>query len=269
MSKTRQTRASAVTVLLLTAGVLAGCSTVQETGRRQFIIVSPGEEMQLGLTAFEQMKKETPISREPKINAMVQRVGQRVAAVADLPGAQWEFVVFESKEPNAFCLPGGKVGIYTGILPITRDEAGLATVISHEVAHASKRHGAERMSRAMVRQTGGELAGQYLGGKEGQYQGAVQQVYGIGIQLVEALPHSRTQETEADQVGLLYMAKAGYDPEAAIGFWQRFAEFNQQTGQASTGLQRYLRTHPTDDQRIRDLQAWLPRAKAAMPSEAP
>src|SRR5258705_1577328 len=128
--------------------LLYGCSTAPVTGRRQLKLVSAGEETQLGLTSFEQLKTNTPINHDPAINAMVQRVGKRIAQVADkdMPNAQWEFVVFESKEANAFCLPGGKVGVYTGLLPITENEAGLATVIGHEVAHASQHHGAERMS---------------------------------------------------------------------------------------------------------------------------
>src|SRR5437667_2153490 len=131
--------------------ILASCATVPETGRHQLRLVSAGEEMQLGLTSFDKMKQEVPISRDPEANALVQRVGKRIAAVAapDLPGAQWEFVVFDSPEANAFCLPGGKVGVYKGILPITQTEAGLATVLGHEVAHAAAHHGAERMSEAV------------------------------------------------------------------------------------------------------------------------
>src|SRR5688572_4080163 len=146
---------------LLFVLIISGCSTVPVTGRSQLNLISPGEEMKLGLTSFEQIKKETKISADASVNALVQKVGKRIAAVAgpDMPNAQWEFVVFDSKEANAFCLPGGKVGIYTGILPVTKDEAGLATVIGHEVAHAIARHGAERMSEAMLIQTGGGLLG--------------------------------------------------------------------------------------------------------------
>src|SRR5437016_2559158 len=136
--------------------ILAACSTAPITGRRQLSLVSTGQEAQLGLTEFEKLKQGTPISHDPAANAMLQKVGKRIAAAAgnDLPNAQWEFVVFESKEANAFCLPGGKIGVYTGILPITRDEAGLATVLGHEVAHAAAHHGGERMSQAMLLQAG-------------------------------------------------------------------------------------------------------------------
>src|SRR3954468_2435713 len=140
-------------------GFLAACSTTPITGRRQLSLVSAGQEAQLGLTEFEKMKKETPISRDPAANALLQKVGKRVAAAAakDLPDAQWEFVVFDSKEANAFCLPGGKVGVYTGLLGVANDEASLATVIGHEVAHAALHHGSERMSEAMLMQTGGQV----------------------------------------------------------------------------------------------------------------
>jgi predicted Zn-dependent protease len=241
---------------------IVSCATAPETGRRQLMLISASEEMQLGLSEFESMKRSVPVSNDPEINALVQRVGKRIAAVAPLPDAQWEFVVFESPEANAFCLPGGKVGVYTGILPITKDETGMATVIGHEVAHAAAHHGAERVSRAILRQTGAQLAdqlaGQYLGGQQGQYVAAVNTAYGLGTTLFEALPHSRTQESEADQLGLIYMARAGYDPEAAIAFWQRFAEYSERSG---GGTVWFLRTHPLDEQRIEDLRRWMPQAK--------
>ena len=234
------------------------CSTVSETGRRQLILLSAGEEAQLGLTSFEQMKKEMPISNDPAAKALVEKVGRRIAAVSSLTNAQWEFVVFDSKEANAFCLPGGKVGVYTGILPITKDEAGLATVIGHEVAHATARHGAERLSNQMLLQTGGQAVGTAVGVADPRWQGVASTVYGLGANLGYSLPHSRSQESEADRIGLRYMARAGYDPEAAVGFWQRFAEFNKSSG---SGTPWFLRTHPLDEARIKQLQQWLPEAR--------
>lgn len=240
---------------------LIGCAVVPETGRRQLNLISASEEMQLGLSSFDQLKKEVPVSKNAEANAVLQRVGKRIAAQANdkLPGAQWEFVLFESKEVNAFCLPGGKVGVYTGILPITKDENGLATVIGHEVAHAVARHGAERMSQAMLLQLGGNAVAVATAKQSSGTQQAATTVYGLGAQLGVALPHSRMQESEADHMGLLYMARAGYNPEGAVGFWQRFADFNKQAGGDTAW---FLRTHPLDETRIKQLQEWMPEAKA-------
>jgi len=244
---------------------VTGCSTVPITGRTQLNLISAEKETQLGLSSFDQLKKDTPINHDPAVNNLVQRVGKRIAAVAgkDLPDAQWEFVVFESKEANAFCLPGGKVGVYTGILPITRDDAGLATVLGHEVGHAVAHHGAERMSEAMLIQTGGELLGASVSSADARWQQITLLAYGAGTQLGRELPHSRAQESEADHIGLIYMARAGYDPQAAVDFWQRFAQYNQQHGGSNSALAGFLSTHPLDQTRIQQLQKWLPEAEQA------
>jgi metalloendopeptidase OMA1, mitochondrial len=247
-------------LIVLGALLLTGCQTVTETGRSQLNLVSADEEVKLGVTAFQDTKQKTPISKDAKANDMLQRVGKRIAGVANLPNAQWEFVVFESPEANAWCLPGGKVGVYTGILPITRDDAGLATVIGHEVAHATAHHGAERMSQQMAAQLGGEVAGTLVSGKGQATQALVGQAYGVVSEVGVLLPFSRKQEAEADYIGLLYMARAGYDPAAAVAFWERFSEYNRQHG-GSQGLS-FLRTHPLDEQRIQNLKAELPKAQA-------
>jgi predicted Zn-dependent protease len=238
----------------------SACTTVQETGRRQLVLISPEQEAQLGLTSFQQMKQELPASKNSAAAQMVRTVGQRIASVAQLPNAQWEFVLFDSPEANAFCLPGGKVGVYEGILKITQNEAGLATVMGHEVAHAVARHGAERISEAMLIQAGGTVLSATLDDADPQWQAAAATAYGLGSALGRQLPHSRAQESEADHIGLLYMARAGYDPEEAVKFWQRFAEFNEASGAGNTPW--FLRTHPLDQQRIEQLKAWLPEAKA-------
>lgn len=254
------------TIPVLSLGVFlalfgTGCSTVPETGRKQLNMFSSQEEMKLGLTEFDKMKKDVPISKDAEANAMVQRVGKRIAAVAQLPDAQWEFVVFDSKEANAFCLPGGKVGIYTGILPICKDDAGLAAVMGHEVAHAVARHGGERMTAATGISTFGQLGGAYLGTtKYADWAPLAMQAYGVGSEVGVALPHSRSQEAEADEIGLIYMARAGYDPKAAVGFWERFAEYNAKAGGEQTAW--FLSTHPTDADRIANLKALLPKAEA-------
>jgi predicted Zn-dependent protease len=252
ISRSRSSLAGGVCLVWL----VVGCTTVSETGRKQLNWNSPEKEMQLGLTSFDQLKRETPIIRESPANTMLQRVGQRIAAVAPLPGAQWEFILFDSKEANAFCLPGGKVGVYTGILPITKDEAGLATVIGHEVAHAVARHGGERMSVEMARQALGMAV--EAGTANTKYAAIYNQAYGLGSQLGASLPHSRLQESEADELGLFYMARAGYDPEQAVKFWERFGEFNKASG-ANTPW--FLRTHPLDADRAARLKTLMPRAK--------
>ncbi|MFO1477738.1 MAG: M48 family metallopeptidase [Verrucomicrobiota bacterium] len=241
--------------------LVAGCNTVPVTGRSQLNLMPASEETQLGVTSFDKLKKETPVSKDPAANALVQKVGKRIAKVAgpDMPNAQWEFVVFESKEANAFCLPGGKVGVYTGILPITKDEAGLATVLGHEVAHAVARHGGERMTEAMIVQFGASAIGASLSSSDPRMQQAALLAYGAGTQVGVQLPHSRSQESEADHIGLIYMARAGYDPKAAVAFWERFAQYNSAQG---NGGPAFLRTHPTDAARIQQLKAWLPQAEA-------
>lgn len=242
--------------------LLIACTTAPITGRRQLNFIGAGQEMQLGISEFEKMKQSVPISRDPAANALVQKVGRRIAAVASehLPEAQWEFVVFESEQPNAFCLPGGKVGVYTGILPITQDEAGLATVIGHEVGHAAARHGGERMSQALAAQTGGQLLGVALSASDPRVQSLFQLAYPIGAQVGVLLPFGRKQESEADQMGLVYMAQAGYNPEAAVAFWERFSQYNQSQGRR--GGPAFLRTHPVDEVRIQNLKKWLPEAQA-------
>ena len=241
--------------------VLVACTTAPITGRKQLSLVSESQEMQLGLSEFEKMKSETPISKDPAANELVQRVGRRIAAVAstDLPNAQWEFVVFESKEANAFCLPGGKVGVYTGILPITQDEGGLATVLGHEIAHAAAHHGAERMSDAMAAQTGSQIAGAAAASYDPRLGSLAQVAFPALAQIGVILPFSRKQESEADHIGLVYMARAGYNPEDAVRFWQRFSEHNKSRG--GGGGCALLRTHPVDEVRIADLKELVPRAR--------
>ena len=251
-------------VALLAMAWAAGCATEPVTGRKQFLVTGASQEVALGLSAFETLKKETPLSKDVTQRALLEKVGRRIAAVSGMTGAQWEFVLFESPQANAFCLPGGKVGVYTGILPVTRDEAGLATVIGHEVAHALARHGGERMSVAKGLELAGILGGQAM--SQSEYGPYFQQLYAPVSQVAVALPHSRAQESSADEIGLVLMARAGYDPAAAVGFWERFAAHNRSSGGQTPW---FLRTHPLDQQRIARIQQLLPKAKAEFRPPAP
>jgi predicted Zn-dependent protease len=243
--------------------VLAGCTTAPVTGRKQLSLVSSDQTTQMGLTSFEKLKKETPIDTDPANNAMVQRVAKRIAEVAgkDMPNAQWEFVVFKSPEANAFCLPGGKVGVYSGILPIAKNDEGLATVLGHEIAHATAHHGDERMSQAVVAQEGQQLLGAAADKTSQTTQQLLALAYGAGSQVGVMLPFSRKQESEADHIGLIYMARAGYNPQAAVDFWTRFQDYSKQQGGGKTIA--FLSDHPVDSVRIEQLKKWLPEAETA------
>jgi predicted Zn-dependent protease len=217
-----------VLVLVLCSLILSACATAPYTGRRQLLLTSEGQENTIGYQEFSQIKHQYRISRDPQVNAMVNRVGRRIAEAANRPDFHWEFVVFQDNTPNAFCLPGGKVGIFTGILKYTEDDAGLATVISHEVGHAIERHAGERMSQGIVAQLGSLGLGAAMSGASPYAASAAQQAYGLGANVGVLLPYSRKQEFEADQVGLILMAKAGFDPQAAVGFWQRMMAGNKE-----------------------------------------
>lgn len=231
--------------------VLVACGTVPITGRQQLMLMSEPEEEQLGLTAYREILSKEHVSRNQRLNALVQRVGRRIAAVANRPDYQWEFHVVDKDEANAFALPGGKVAVYTGILKYTQTDAGLAVVMGHEVAHALARHGAERMSQSMVANTGLSVMSAIAGGQNQGLMQAIGVAYGVGVEL----PFSRRQESEADHIGLILMAKAGYDPRQAVPFWQRMS-----AAKGGSGPPEFLSTHPAGKRRVRQLQAWMPEA---------
>jgi predicted Zn-dependent protease len=220
-------------VVLLCTGLLSACQTVPVTGRQQLILLSSAEENRLGITSYEQIIKDEKLSTDARINAMVRQVGQRIAAVAARPDFAWEFRVIEKDVANAFALPGGKVAVYTGILKYTKTETGLAVVMGHEIAHAIARHGGERVSRdpAIIQ--------------------AIGLAYGVGVQL----PFSRAQESEADHIGIVLMAKAGYDPREAVPFWRRMA-----AGKTGQSPPEFLSTHPSGTTRMAQLEQWMPEA---------
>ncbi|MFZ5449428.1 MAG: M48 family metallopeptidase [Thermodesulfobacteriota bacterium] len=251
------TSRNAILSLLLALTVLMGaCATAPYTGRRQLLMTSEGSETNMGYQAFHQIKQKYKVSQDPAINAEVKKVGERIAAAAKRPDFRWEFVVFDEKEANAFCLPGGKVGIFTGILKYTKDEAGLATVISHEVAHALARHAGERMSQGMLAQMGGIGLSAALGGVGSTAGQAIMTGYSLGTQFGILLPYSRTQEYEADRIGLILMAKAGYDPAQALEFWKRMSAKDK-----GAKPPQFMSTHPSDANRLREIQAFLPEAR--------
>lgn len=235
------------------------CAKVPITGRNQIILVSQKHEQQLGLVAFQEVVRNEKISYNPSYNAAVGRVVSRVARVSNRPDFEWEYKVIDDGKINAFALPGGKIGVYTGILKIAETEAGLATIISHEVAHAVARHGGERLSTGLLVQIGAVGLDILLQGMQvnSNITYGIMQAYGIGVGVGLVLPFSRKQESEADRIGLIYMARAGYDPREAINFWQRMINFK---GQDKTP--EFLSTHPYPETRIMNLQKYIPEALA-------
>jgi predicted Zn-dependent protease len=236
---------------------VTGCHTVPQTGRSALHLVPSDQLVSMASTQFNQLKLETPISRDPTYNAMVRRVGERIAYVAapDMPNAQWEFVVFDDDDQvNAFAMPGGKVAVYTGIFKVAKTEDDLAVVIGHEVAHVAAGHGNERVTQQLLA-AGGALALQFgTNDLDSQTRQMLMAAYGAGSTLGFLLPYSRYHESEADEIGLIYAAKAGYDPRAAIGFWQRMEALK------SGSPPEFLSTHPSGATRVKKLNALMPEA---------
>lgn len=253
-----------VTVLLLAAALsLAGCYTNPVTGRKSLVLLSQGEEVALGAQSFQDIRTKEKVSTDPAANARVARIGQRIAQAVgnELPDAKWEFVVFDSKELNAFALPGGKVGVYTGLLQLAENDAELATVMGHEIGHVIARHGAERMSEAMVISGVGAVGSAVVESKtqDPQTKQLFELAYGGVATVGRVLPHSRSNESEADRMGALYAARAGYDPRASITFWQKMMAQKQASEKGGGGgLSAIFSTHPADEKRIADLKALMP-----------
>ena len=210
----------------------------------------------MGLTSFEQIIKKSKVATDPGANEQVTRVGRRIAEATGRTDYAWEFKVLEDKQANAFCLPGGKVAVYTGLLPITKDDAGLAAVLGHEVAHAIARHGGERVSQTLLVQTGLAATQVALSGNDPRTVQAVTSLLGAGASVGVLLPWSRAQESEADRLGLIFMAKAGYHPSAARDLWVRMADLSKSRQQPP----ELLSTHPAPATRIQDIERWLPEA---------
>jgi len=259
----RQTQAFAIIAMIL---FVIGCATVAITGRKQLSLLPASQVTELSFSSYREMMKESKLSRDQDQIALVRRVGQRIANVSDqflrenhmqedLKYYKWEFnLIEEDSTINAFCMPGGKVAVYTGILPVTKTETGLAVVIGHEVAHALANHGNERLSQGLMQQLGGVALEVALANKPQQTQSLAMAAYGVGSTVGIMLPYSRTHESEADHIGLILMARAGYDPREAIPFWERM---NQSGGGRPP---EFLSTHPAPERRIADIQKELPEA---------
>ncbi len=241
--------------VLLFLLLLVACARAPITNRTQLILLPQAFEMQLGASAYVNLLETEKVSRDAHYNGVVRRVGQRIAAVSHTPNLKWRYTVFDNdKLVNAFALPGGKIGVYTGMMPVAKTEAGLATVMAHEVAHATARHGGERLTLGILLQMGSAALASAMKKKDRETTARVLAAYGVGTTLAVALPFSRKQEAEADRIGLIYMAKAGYDPREAIPFWERM-------GAAGRGAPpEFLSTHPGYRTRIKNIRKWMPEA---------
>lgn len=255
-----------VALMLISAVLLQSCTQVPITGRKQLNILPAAQVMSMSFQQYDEFLKENKLSTNMQQTAMVQKVGQRIQQAveryfeqkglsAQLKGYSWEFKLIENKDANAWCMPGGKVVVYSGILPISKDENGLAVVMGHEVAHAIAEHGNERMSQGMLTQLGGMALSVAIQEKPEQTQALWMTAFGLGSQVGVMLPFSRLHENEADRLGLIFMALAGYNPQEAVGFWQRMSELKK--GQSPP---EFLSTHPSDATRIEQMKKWLPEA---------
>lgn len=255
MPDTIWTRRRALAAMCGTLAV-CGCRSAPVTGRKQLLLVGEESETQLGATAYQEVvSKETPSQNKQYID-LVNRVGQRIAAVAGKSEYQWEFRVIASPQQNAFCLPGGKVAVYEGIIPVCENEAGFAVVMSHEIAHALARHGGERMSQGYAVDAAKQAVSYVTQSQDQAKKEALLKAYGMASQYGVILPYSRKHESEADHIGLMLMSKAGYEPEEAPRFWTRFGNLNK-----GEQPMEFLSTHPSDQRRAQDLAALMGEAK--------
>lgn len=237
-------------LLAITIIFFYGCASTDYTNRSQLMLLSNQQEISLGEQSAKEILKSAKISNNTTQIKMAQRVGSKIASVSNRPDFQWEFYVLEDKQINAFCLPGGKVFVYTGLLELVSNDDELAVVLSHEIAHTILRHGAERMSMQNIRQIGGSILGLVVQSQTPEYASLFNQAYNIGSNVGVMLPFSRSHELEADEVGITLMQKAGYNTQAAITFWQKMAA-------KSKGGSDFLSTHPSDKKRIQTIKEIL------------
>ncbi len=252
-----------IVLLLLTA-----CTTVPVTGRSQLNLIPGSSMLSMSAQQYGTFLKENKLSQDQQQVATVKRVGARIQGAVEryftssglqdyLKKYNWEFNLVEDKQVNAWCMPGGKVVVYTGIMPIARDDAGLAVVMGHEIAHAIAEHGNERMSQGLLAQLGGTALSTALATQPDATRQLWMSVYGVGAQYGALMPYGRMQESEADHLGLVFMTMAGYDPNAAVGFWERMAA--QKGGKSPP---EFLSTHPADATRIANIKRLIPEVLA-------
>ncbi len=245
--------------------LFTACSTVPIIGRKQFSFFPESDILAMSNQQYSEFLKSHEIESGTPNDAMIQRVGQRLSAAVmtflkenkledRVKDFNWEFKLVKSNEVNAWCMPGGKIVFYTGILPVCKDEAGIATVMSHEIAHAVARHGNERMSQQIAVQLGGLALDVALSKKPDETRQIFNQAYGVGAVVGFLLPYSRKHETEADKLGLIYLAMADYDPNIAVPFWERMKEMG------GAAPPEFLSTHPSSDSRIKAIKAYIPNA---------
>ncbi len=252
--------------IILLALTVYYCSTVPITGRSQLSLIPASEINAMSFAEYGEFLKQNKLSSNQSDIEMVKRVGVKIQHAVELyfaeknlskelDGYQWDFNVVESPEVNAWCMPGGKVVVYTGILPVAKDETGLAVVMGHEIAHAIAQHGGERMSQGLLQQLGGIALSVALKDEPEMTQNIFMAAYGIGTTVGVMLPFSRTHESEADHLGLIFMAMAGYNPNAAVDFWTRMA-----ANSGGGAPPEWLSTHPSNETRIADIKKLLPEA---------
>ncbi|MEW6616763.1 MAG: M48 family metallopeptidase [Thermodesulfobacteriota bacterium] len=255
-----------ISLITLICFILTACTTVPITGRQQLNLVPDSSMLSMSLQEYNKFLDQNKLSKDTEKVNMVREAGVRIQRAVEMYLTQnnmkeelknyaWEFNLVENKEVNAWCMPGGKVVVYTGILPYTQDETGLAVVIGHEIAHAVAKHGNERMSQGLLAEMGGIALSEALKTKSSATLQLWMAAYGLGAQYGILMPYSRLQENEADHLGLIFMAMAGYDPNATVPFWQRMSA--QKGGSAPP---EFLSTHPSDNTRIKNIQSLIPDA---------
>ena len=256
----------AVAIMTVTLLLLSSCQTVPVTGRQQISIVPSSTILPMSFNSYSEFISKHKVIEHGSQAQSVKRVGANIQYAVErymsehnltdrLSGYKWEFNLVDDKQINAWCMPGGKVVVYTGILPVAVDDTGIAVVMGHEIAHAIANHGGERMSQGLLAQMGGMALSEAISQKPQETQKLFMGAYGLGAQVGVLLPYGRVQESEADHLGLVFMAMAGYDPRAAVDFWKRMAA--KKEGAAPP---EFLSTHPADATRIRDIERLIPEA---------